>query len=65
MTLEAQQAPLLSLRQVAVRLGVHIRTARRWRDEQYLPPAIVLGGVVRFDAAEIEKWIEAKKERAR
>lgn len=57
--------PLLSLRQVAKRLGVHVRTARRWRDEKYLPAAIVLGGVVRYDAAEIEKWIEARKERPR
>lgn len=45
----------LSLPQVAARLGVSKRTARRWIDSGKLPHVRLPGGGVRISAAELER----------
>jgi len=44
-----------SVRTLARRLSVHPETVRRWvRDDSI--PFIRIGGVVRFDTAEVDQW---------
>ena len=58
---------LLTYRQVGDRLGVSRLTVRRLVDEGHLT-ALVLGTsgrVVRFDQAEVDAYIEARRSQAR
>jgi excisionase family DNA binding protein len=55
-----KRPPLLSVRDVAEILGVDARTVRRWREERKLPPALTVGGIVRWERADIEAWIAAR-----
>ncbi len=52
--------PLLSVRDLAARLNIHPRTVRRWRGEGKLPPALEVGGVVRWQAEVVDAWIEGE-----
>ena len=49
---------LLTARDVAERLRVDAKTVRRWRESGRLPPAIEIGGVVRWRTQDIDAWIE-------
>ena len=49
--------PLLTVRDVAKRLQVNEKTVRRWREEKRLPPALVVAGIVRWRADDIDDWI--------
>lgn len=53
----AKVPTLLTARDLAERLGVDVRTVRRWRSAGRLPRAIELGGVVRWDPAVVREWI--------
>jgi excisionase family DNA binding protein len=62
---EAQSSPakklvrsLVSVDELARRLGVSASTVRRWRRDGKLPEAVVLGGVVRWRPETIEEWLE-------
>lgn len=49
--------PLLTIGEVAVRLGVQIRHIRRLVHEERIP-YIKWGRLLRFDPADIERWID-------
>ena len=53
---------LLTVKQVAELVGVDERTIRRWRDEEKLPPAITIGGVIRWYENDILDWLDEAKE---
>ncbi len=56
-------APLLAVAGLARLLDVTEKTVRRWRDEGRLPEAIVVGGVVRWRADDIDRWLAEGGER--
>jgi excisionase family DNA binding protein len=66
MLARADTSELLTVREVAFRLGVHPMTVRRMiRDGRM--PAMQLGGpgtAVRVDAAELERWLHGPPEAA-
>lgn len=49
--------PLIDLPQLAARLGVNQRYVRRLVAERRIP-FIKLGWLVRFDPAEVERWLD-------
>ncbi|HKX46268.1 MAG TPA: helix-turn-helix domain-containing protein [Planctomycetota bacterium] len=51
---------LLSVRDLAQRLGVDPKTVRRWRRYRVLPEALVVGGVVRWRPAVIDAWLASR-----
>ena len=59
----ATSAPrrLLTARDVAVLLQVDAKTVRRWREEGKLPPAVELGGVVRWLAEDLAVWLKEQR----
>ena len=59
---EPQRRALLSASNVAARLGCTTSTVRRWRRAKMMPPAIVIGGVVRWEESAIEHWVAERKE---
>jgi excisionase family DNA binding protein len=61
--LTQEPSALLSKREVAVWLGVSLRTLRRWRLEHgYGPPIIRVGRFVRYHRGEVEAWIAEQHE---
>ena len=48
---------------IAALFGVTTRTVERWHAAGVLPPAIIVGGTLRWHAAEIERLLEAHRER--
>lgn len=60
----AHPPKLLSVADLANFLAVDPRTVRRWRTSGELPPAVQLGGVVRWEIEDIEHWLERRKEGA-
>jgi predicted DNA-binding transcriptional regulator AlpA len=48
---------LIDIRAVAKRYGCDARTARRWADAGLIPFGCKIGGLRRWDAAEIDKHI--------
>lgn len=48
---------LLKVDEVAERLSVSRRTVYRFRDSGFMPPAIKLGGAVRWRERDIQEWI--------
>ncbi len=57
-------APLMTLPQVAQRLGVNQRHVRRLVAERRIP-FVKWGHLLRFDPVELEAWIEASRRPAR
>ena len=49
---------MLTANDLAEMFQVGAKTVRRWRDEQVLPPAFEVGGVVRWSSESIRRWIE-------
>lgn len=49
--------PLLDIAQVAERLGVQVRHVRRLVHERRIP-FVKWGHLLRFDAGEIEEWVD-------
>lgn len=57
-----QKRRLLTVRDVADRLGIDQKTVRRWRQEGKLPPPIELGGsVLRWDPDRFDDWLEEQQ----
>lgn len=57
-----ERARLLRVQNLAELLQVDARTVRRMRARGELPPALDLGSVLRWDAAEFERWLEGRRE---
>lgn len=51
---------LLSIGQLSQRLGVSVKTLYGWVCLRQIP-YVKIGRLVKFDALDIEKWIETKK----
>lgn len=51
----------LSIKEAAARLGVHPATLRRWANQGLIPVALTPGGHRRFDAAEVERFLEQRQ----
>ena len=60
MTTATKQQPLMTAKQVDEKLCVSERTVHRMSMRQDFPQRIKLVGAVRFDAKEVEAWIDAR-----
>lgn len=56
--------PMLSVDDVAARLGVPRQTIYEWRRQGRGPRGYRIGRYLRFDAVEVEGWIESMREPA-
>jgi len=52
----------LTAQEVAVRLGLHVKTVLRYVRRAELPACRLPGGDLRFDPAEVMEWLIARKE---
>jgi excisionase family DNA binding protein len=52
----------LTIQQLAERLTVSVGCIRAWRIRGEGPPAIRVGTALRWDAAEVDAWIDARRE---
>jgi len=52
---------LLKERDVAARLGLSLATMRRWRLLRQGPKWLKLGSAVRYELAEVERWMRASE----
>jgi len=52
----------LTIQQLAERLTVSVGCIRAWRIRGEGPPAIRVGTALRWDAAEVNAWIDARRE---
>lgn len=57
--------PLLGVPDLADRYEVAVKTIRDWRYRGVLPPAIKIGGQVRWRRSDLECWEDAQRERDR
>lgn len=55
-----RQQPLMSIADVADRLGVSVRHVRRLVNERRIP-FVKWGHLLRFDPAEIEQWLDRSR----
>jgi predicted DNA-binding transcriptional regulator AlpA len=53
---------LLTIDQLSDRLKVSIGCIRAWRTRGEGPPAIKFGSALRWDAAEVELWLDDRRE---
>jgi excisionase family DNA binding protein len=51
---------LLRTTEAAERLGIAARTLEKWRSVGFGPRYLKVGGAVRYDAAELQRWLEAR-----
>lgn len=58
----ATDEPLISMGEVAVRLGVPLKTFRRWREHGRGPRGYPLGKHVNFRWSEVEAWLQSQRE---
>lgn len=52
--------PMLTARDVADRLAVSTETILRWTRNGDLPAVKLPGGAIRFDADQLDAWLEAR-----
>jgi excisionase family DNA binding protein len=52
---------LLTVRELAELLGVPVKTVYRWRHRGEGPQPIRVGRFLRFDPADVSRWLEARK----
>lgn len=52
-------SPFLTPEELAEELRVTIRTVYRWRRNDEGPPAIKVGGQLRYRRTDVEQWLEA------
>lgn len=55
-------AELLTIDQLADRLTVSVGCIRSWRLRGEGPPAIRIGNALRWDAAEVDDWLDRRRE---
>lgn len=53
---------LLKIDEVAERLKVSVGCIRAWRLKGEGPPAIRIGTALRWDAAEVDDWLDSRRE---
>ena len=53
---------LLDAKQVAAMFGVGVRTLRRWRHDDRLPKPLKLEGRLRWRRADVERWLEDRRQ---
>ncbi|MEW5813079.1 MAG: helix-turn-helix domain-containing protein [Actinomycetota bacterium] len=53
---------LLKIDQLASRLKVSVGCIRAWRLRGEGPPAIRIGTALRWDAAEVDEWLDSRRE---
>lgn len=53
---------LLKIDQVASRLKVSVGCIRAWRIKGEGPPAIRVGTALRWDPAEVDDWLDSRRE---
>ena len=59
--LDISQDHLLTETETARRLGLSVKTLRRWRWCSKPPPFLKIGGAVRYDPADLEAFIAASR----
>lgn len=59
---EAAHRTLLSIDEVADWLGVSVKTVYSMRDRNQAPPAIKVGRRLRWDAEDIQQWLDEHRE---
>lgn len=55
--------PLLDVADLAAYLNVPVRTIRDWRYRGEGPPALKVGSLVRWRRADIDRWLETRRDR--
>lgn len=55
------ESQLLTPAQVAERLQVDIQLLNQWRSRRKGPKFLKIGHLVRYEAAELQKWIDQSK----
>ncbi len=60
---DPSEPSLLSVRDLAKKLGVSERMVRHWRDEGKLPLPIEVGGLIRWLALDVDDWIEEQRDK--
>lgn len=58
----AHQDELFDIDQLASRLRVSVGCIRAWRIKGEGPPAIRVGAALRWDPAEVEGWLDSRRE---
>ncbi|MYC29321.1 MAG: helix-turn-helix domain-containing protein [Chloroflexi bacterium] len=58
MTRVIEGEKLLTARQVATILGVHVLTVHLWVREGLLPRPLKIGHFARWKASEIDRWVD-------
>lgn len=58
----ASGGELLKIDQVANRLRVSVGCIRAWRIKGEGPPAIRIGTALRWDSAEVDEWLDSRRE---
>lgn len=53
----------LTSKEAAVWLGCSVASIKRWVETAELPHWRTLGGQLRFDPAELDAWVEERRER--
>ena len=54
---------LLSLEDLAEIIGIPVTTLRYWRFQGTGPKSFKLGKHIKYDRAEVERWIQAQREK--
>lgn len=57
-----QLAPLIDAKAASELLAIPLRTLERWRVERVGPPWIKLGRAVRYDVAELRRFIQQHRQ---
>lgn len=52
----------LTIQQLAAKFQVSVGCIRAWRLRGEGPPAIRLGNSLRWDAAEVDRWVDSQRE---
>lgn len=53
---------LMTIDEVSELLAIPVATLRRWRFQRSGPPAIKVGGHLRWDRDDLERWVVAQRD---
>lgn len=62
---ETKGRELLKIEDLAARINVTVSCIRAWRCRGEGPPAIRLGSALRWDASEVDAWLDTRRESER